>query len=37
MGVRIGGPHPAARMVLHADVDDAALDAAIEAFGRLAT
>ena len=36
MGVRIGAPHPAARMVVHRDVDDAALDAAIAAFGRLA-
>lgn len=31
-GVKIGGQSPAIRMVLHRDVDDAALDAAILAF-----
>ena len=36
MGVRVGAPGPAARMVLHRDVDDAALDRAVAAFGRLA-
>ena len=36
MGVRIGAPRPAARMVLHADVGDAALDHALRAFERLA-
>ena len=36
MGVRIGAPAPAARMVLHADVTDAALDRALRAFERLA-
>ena len=36
MGVLIGAPRPAARMVLHADVTDPALDRAVEAFGRLA-
>ena len=36
MGVRIGAPAPAARMVLHADVTDAALAHAVSAFERLA-
>ncbi|MGR3620790.1 low-specificity L-threonine aldolase [Pseudophaeobacter sp.] len=31
-GIKIGGQSPAIRMVLHRDVDDAALDAAITAF-----
>ena len=31
-GIKIGGQTPAIRMVLHRDVDDAALDAAIAAF-----
>ncbi len=35
-GVRVGAPRPDVRMVVHADVDDAALAAAIRAFERLA-
>lgn len=35
-GVRIGGGVPEIRMVLHRDVDDTALDRAIEAFGSYA-